>query len=77
MKILMRIKICLILVIILEIQSFLFLLIKKLLVKFKDEFKGTMISEFVGLKSKMYFFIAEDGEEIEKSRRKCCYKHKT
>ena len=50
---------------------------QKVIGKIKDEFKGTMISEFVGLKSKMYFFIAEDGEEIEKSRRKCCYKHKT
>ena len=41
---------------------------QKVIGKKKDEFKGTMISEFVGLKSKMYFFIPEDGEEIERSR---------
>ena len=41
---------------------------QKVIGKIKDEFKRTIISEFVGLKSKMYFFIAEDGEEIERSR---------
>ena len=29
----------------------------------KDEFKGKLISKFVGLRSKMYSLIAVDGEE--------------
>ena len=33
-----------------------------------DEFKGKMISEFVGVKSYMYFLIAVDGEEIKKAK---------
>ena len=35
----------------------------------KDEFKGEIISEFAGLKSKMYFLIAVDGGEIKKAKR--------
>ena len=35
---------------------------QKVFGKIKDEFKGTINSEFVGLKSKMSFFIAADGE---------------
>ena len=33
----------------------------------KDEFKGEIISEFVGLKSKMYSLITADGEEVKKA----------
>ena len=32
----------------------------------KDEFKGRMISEFVGLNSKMYSLIGVEDEEITK-----------
>ena len=35
---------------------------KKVIGKLKDEFKGKTISEFVGLKSKMYSLIAADSE---------------
>ena len=34
----------------------------------KDVFKGKMISEFFGLKSKMYSVIAVDGKEIKKAK---------
>ena len=34
----------------------------------KDEFKEKIISESVGLKSKMYSLIALDGEEIKKGK---------
>ena len=31
----------------------------------KDEFKGDIINEFVGLKSKMYSLVAADEEKIK------------
>ena len=34
----------------------------------KDEFKGKIISEFAGLKSKMYSLIAVDSEEVKKAK---------
>ena len=34
-----------------------------------NEFKGNIISEFVGLKSKMYSLIAVDSEEVKKAER--------
>ena len=34
--------------------------------KMKDEFKGVTISEFIGLKSKVYSLISVDNEEVSK-----------
>ena len=34
----------------------------------KDEFKGNIICEFVGLKSKMYSLVSLDGEENRKTK---------
>ena len=47
-------KICLTLLIIQKIQSFFNETNKKVIGKMKDEFGGVIVSEFVGLKSKMY-----------------------
>ena len=63
----MKVKICLILVVIHEIQSS-FILPKKVIRKMKDEFKESIISEFVGLNSKVYSLIVRDGEEIKKAK---------
>ena len=35
----------------------------------KNEFKGKIISEFVGLKPKMYSLINVDGKQNKKSKR--------
>ena len=41
---------------------------KKVLGKMKDEFKGQIISEFVGLKSEMYSLISVDDKEVSKAK---------
>ena len=41
---------------------------KKVIGKMKDEFKGNIINEFVGLKSKIYSLIARSGREIRKAK---------
>ena len=41
---------------------------KKVIDKMKDEFKGRIISEFIGLKSKMYSLISVDDEEFTKAK---------
>ena len=41
---------------------------KKVIGKVKHEFKGQIISEFVGLNSKMYSLIPVEGKEIKKQK---------
>ena len=41
---------------------------KKVFDKMKDEFKGQIISEFIGLKNKMYSLISVDDEEVNKAK---------
>ena len=41
---------------------------KKVIGKMKDEFKGEIISELVGLKSKMYSLVSVDGKENKKAK---------
>ena len=42
---------------------------KKVIGKMKDDFKGKVISEFAGLKSKMYSLISVENEEVTKAKR--------
>ena len=42
---------------------------KKVTGKMKDELKGRIISEFIGLKSKMHSLISVDDEEVTKAKR--------
>ena len=51
------------LVIIHKIQTFFDHVNNEVIAKMKDDFKGYIISEFVGLKSYMDSLIAVDGEE--------------
>ena len=48
-------------------SKFFYLVNKKVIVKMEDEFKGKIISEFVGLKSKKHLLLAVDGEEVKKA----------
>ena len=41
---------------------------KKVIAKMRDEFKGEIIFEFVGLKSKMYSLISVNDEEVTKAK---------
>ena len=41
---------------------------KKVIGKMKDEFKGRINSEFVGLNSKMYSLISVDNEKVTKAK---------
>ena len=41
---------------------------KKVIGKMKDEFKGKIVSEFVGLKSKMYSLITDEEKEVIKAK---------
>ena len=41
---------------------------KKFIDKMKDEFKGNIVSEFDGLKSKMYYLVDVDGRGIKKAK---------
>ena len=42
---------------------------KKVIGKMKDAFKGKLISEFVGLKSKMHSLISANDEEVTKAKK--------
>ena len=41
---------------------------KKVIGKMKDEFKGEVVSEFIGLKSKMYSLVSVNNEEKTKAK---------
>ena len=41
---------------------------KKVIGKMKGEFKGKIINQFVGLKSKMYSLVSADGKENKKAK---------
>ena len=64
MKIFMKTRVCLILVIILNIRDFMILFIKKWLEKKRGEIKEKIINEFVGLKLNMYSWVTVNDIEI-------------
>ena len=68
MKIFMKIKVYLFLATTQKIQIFMILSIEKVTGKMKDEFKGKIICESVGLKSKVYSPVTVDNEEIKKEK---------
>ena len=68
MKIFIKTKICLILLTIQKVQSFLNSVNKNIMGKMQDEFKGKLIREFFGLKTKMYSLGTVDNEEIKKAK---------
>ena len=41
---------------------------KKVIGKMKDEFKGEIISEFVGLNSNMYYLVSVDGIKNKRAK---------
>ena len=49
-------------------SKFFNLINKKVIGKMKDEFKGHIISEFAGLKPKMYSLISVDNEEVTRAK---------
>ena len=44
------------------------ILYKKVIRKIRDEFKGKIFCELIGLKSKMYSLIYVDSEEVKKAK---------
>ena len=61
-------NICLTLVTIQKLQSFLTRQRKKVIGKMKDDFGGFIVEEFVGLKSKMYSIKKIDGKELQTAK---------
>ena len=41
--------------------------------KMRDELKSISINEFIGLKSKMYFIVSENGEEVNSAKGVCIH----
>ena len=52
----------------LEDSTFFHSVNKKIIVKMKEEVEEKIISEFVGLKSKMYSLVTANNEEIKKAK---------
>ena len=61
-------NVCLTLVTIQKLQSFLTRQRKKVIGKMKDDFGGFIVEEFVGLKSKMYSIKRIDGKELQTAK---------
>ena len=61
-------KICLTLVIISKVSKFFDEMNKKVIGEMKDEFDGFIVTEFVGLKSKMYSVKKNDGKEYNAAK---------
>ena len=41
--------------------------------KMRDELKSISINKFIGLKSKMYFIVSENGEEVNSAKGVCIH----